>query len=123
MVLDPNGDVAHVKWGNNWHMPTATEQLELINKCTWEKFILNDVYGHKVTGPNGNSIFLQGAYNRCCGNYYDEYYVSNSYCYWSSSLSANGNNCADILCSLLGYYNELSSAPCCFGITVRPVSE
>ena len=34
-VLDPEDDVAHVKWGGSWRMPTFGELSELHNSCTW----------------------------------------------------------------------------------------
>lgn len=51
-------DVAHVKWGGSWRMPTYTEFAELIRSCAWEWSTIDGVSGYKVTGPNGNSIFL-----------------------------------------------------------------
>lgn len=82
-VLDPEDDVAHVKWGGSWRMPTKEEQDELREKCTWTWTSLNGVYGRKVTGPNGNSIFLPAAgyrYNSIPSN-------AGPYGnYWSSSL-------------------------------------
>ena len=54
-------DVAHVKWGGSWRMPTLAEIEELIDKCTWTWITYNGVEGNKVTGPNGNSIFLPAA--------------------------------------------------------------
>ena len=60
-VLDPEDDVAHVKWGGSWRMPTLEEQKELGTKCTWKWTELNGVNGYRVTGPNGNSIFLPAA--------------------------------------------------------------
>lgn len=51
-------DIAHVQWGGNWRMPTVGEVKELLDKCTWEWTSQNGVNGRKVTGPNGNSIFL-----------------------------------------------------------------
>ena len=33
-VLDPEDDVAHVKWGGIWRMPTKAEMLELQDRCT-----------------------------------------------------------------------------------------
>ena len=51
-------DVAHVKWGGYWRMPTKKEQDELIDNCTSVWTTLNGVKGYKFTGPNGNSIFL-----------------------------------------------------------------
>ena len=60
-VLEPEDDVAHVKWGGDWRMPTEAEQQELIDECTWVWTTLNGVKGSKETGPNGNSIFLPAA--------------------------------------------------------------
>lgn len=54
-------DVAHVKWGGNWKMPTLDQIKELINSCTWKWTVYNGVNGCTVTGPNGNSIFLPAA--------------------------------------------------------------
>ena len=60
-TLEPCDDVASVKWGGNWRMPTRAEQDELRNSCTWEWTTLDGVKGYRVTGPNGNSIFLPAA--------------------------------------------------------------
>lgn len=51
-------DVAYVKWGGNWRMPTSVEFRELITECTRVVTNYNGVKGFKLTGPNGNSIFL-----------------------------------------------------------------
>ena len=51
-------DAARANWGKNWRMPTAEEQQELLENCSWEWTTLNGVGGMQVTGPNGNSIFL-----------------------------------------------------------------
>ena len=56
--LDPEDDIAHVKWGGNWRMPTDAELMELLDKCSWSTVTLNGVKGCRVTGPSGNSIFL-----------------------------------------------------------------
>ena len=60
-VLDSSDDVAHVSWGGNWHMPTRNELEELKEKCTWTWTTQDSHNGYKVTGPNGNSIFLPAA--------------------------------------------------------------
>ena len=54
-------DVAHVKWGGLWQMPTKTQREELINNCTFEWTTMNGVKGGKFTGSNGASIFLPAA--------------------------------------------------------------
>lgn len=61
-VLDPEDDVAHVKWGGNWRIPTKDELEELRTKCTWTSTTLNGVKGYSVTsnvdGYTDRSIFL-----------------------------------------------------------------
>lgn len=54
-------DVARVKWGGSWRMPTREEYKELYDKCTWKWTTYNGVKGQLGTGPNGNSIFLPAA--------------------------------------------------------------
>lgn len=54
-------DVASAVWGQGWRIPTQKETQELIKKCKWEWTTKNDVRGYKVTGPNGNWIFLPAA--------------------------------------------------------------
>ena len=52
-------DVAHVKWGGTWRMPTDDEIEELLNECMWTWTTRNGVNGYMVTSPkNGYSIFL-----------------------------------------------------------------
>jgi len=51
-------DTATIKWIGSWRMPTDAEMQELIDKCKWEWVTVNNVQGYKVTGPNGNYIFL-----------------------------------------------------------------
>lgn len=57
-------DAATANWGGNWRMPTKTEMQELIANCTWKWTTQNGVTGYKVTGPNGNSIFLPAVGSR-----------------------------------------------------------
>lgn len=51
-------DVAHVKWGGSWRMPTYAELDELRDKCDWEWTQYNGINGYLVKGKNGNSIFF-----------------------------------------------------------------
>ncbi len=59
-IKGTNRDVAHVKWGGSWRMPTKEEFDELREKCNWEW----TGSGYEVTGPNGNSIYLPAAGSR-----------------------------------------------------------
>jgi formylglycine-generating enzyme required for sulfatase activity len=66
MVLDLDDDAAYVNWGDKWRMPSVTEMEELVRNCTWTwqaegNTEYNGVVGYKVTGTNGNSIFLPAA--------------------------------------------------------------
>ena len=66
-IIDSDGnltaayDAATVNWGSKWRMPTGNEIAELFYSCTWTWTTQNGVEGRKVTGPNGNSIFLPAA--------------------------------------------------------------
>lgn len=51
-------DVATAKWGKDWRLPTKENFKELMDKCKWNLIRYKDVYGARVEGPNGNSIFL-----------------------------------------------------------------
>lgn len=77
-VLDLEDDAAYVNMGAEWRMPTTDELKELSNKCTWTWTTQNGTKGHRVTGPNGKSIFLPAAVNI--------YNVGPFGYYWSSSL-------------------------------------
>ena len=117
-VLDPEDDVAHVKWGGDWRMPTKAEQDELRNNCTWAWATQNGVNGYKVTGPNGNSIFLPAAGYR--GG--TDVNLRGSYgSYWSGSLDCSNSDGA---CGL-DFYDYGYDWDCygrrCYGLSVRPV--
>ena len=60
-TLDSEDDAAIVNLNEGWRMPTPEEIKELVNDCTWEWTTVNNVNGYKVTGKNGNSIFLPAA--------------------------------------------------------------
>ena len=93
-TLNADDDVAHVKWGGSWRMPTKAEQDELLNSCTWTWTKQKGKKGYKVTGPNGNSIFLPAAGYRDDTSLYGA--GSNGY-YWSSSLgSSNSSSACDL---------------------------
>ena len=58
-ILDPSDDIATVKWGKKWRIPTIEEIEELKYRCTWTWTIIHNlVSGYAIMGPNGNSIFL-----------------------------------------------------------------
>ena len=85
-VLEPEDDVAHVKLGGKWRMPTDAEWAELKTTCTWTRtknYNGTGVMGRIVTATNGNSIFLPAAGSRGGTNLLN---VGSYGLYWSSSL-------------------------------------
>ena len=134
---DANYDAATANWGNGWRMPTTFELAELYLYCTWE-FIGN---GYKVTGPNGNSIFLPAAGYRygdkLYGNGNSGYYASGeiigTYSYPSMAAQLGGSqgeysskeNMPSVLMfqhgqnNLINVYNNMSAS---YGFSIRPVA-
>ena len=118
-VLELKDDAATANWGGAWRMPTTAEQRELINNCTWDWTTQNGVNGYKVTGPNGNSIFLPAA------GYMDEgtLYNAGSYgVYWSSSLRTVDPGSAYNVFFDSGDVDWRGSNRY-YGLTVRPVCQ
>ena len=118
-VLEPEDDVAHVKWGGGWRMPTFKEQQELLDKCSWSWTDINGVNGYKVTGPNGNSIFLPAAGHR---NGSGVYRIGSGGRYWSASLRDGSSGFAYYLSFYSGIHGWNYNSRY-FGYSVRPVSE
>lgn len=128
-VLSRNDDVAHVNLGGNWHIPTEAEMKELLNKCKWEKIEdydshHNKFWGYKVTGKNGNSIFLPLPNCRHNGICYciGEYSISNYKREYSNELNESFFQVASInLNSGDGVVIEYHGAG--FPMLVRPVTK
>ena len=112
-------DVAHVKWGGSWKMPTLDQINELNDNCTWLWTSKNNINGYKVTGTNGRTIFLPAAGYR----YDSDLYAHGTYgYYWSSSQYTDSYDSA--------YYLDLGSESHDYydgsrndGQCVRPVIE
>ena len=79
-------DFATRSWGEPWRLPTRKEITELMEKCTWTWTSRNGVDGMKVTGPNGNSIFLPASGRTDHGDRYD---LGEYGHYWSGTLSSD----------------------------------
>ena len=118
-VLDPKDDVAHVKWGGTWRMPTEAEQDELLTECNWEWTTLNRVNGYKVTGPNGNSIFLPAA---GCRRGTEVYGRGSLGYYWLGSLDSSYSYHPYYLLFNSGSQHWFDGTRC-YGLSVRPVCE
>lgn len=110
-------DVAHVKWGGKWQMPTKEQIKELDDNCKYEWTTLNGVKGGKLTGPNGNSIFLPAAGWRL----FDDLSRAGEYgSFWSSTQSPDDSDYA----YYLGFSSDRADGGDNFrdsGRSVRPV--
>ena len=112
-VLDPEDDVAHVKWGGSWRMPTADEIDELIHNCTWSWASVKGEIGFLVTsnkpGYTGRSIFLPYFYAGSEG----------SLAYWSGSFDATPDRGA--ACLWIHVYDYIVRPGYCYRTWNRPV--
>lgn len=98
--------------GGDWRLPTYAELEELDSKCTWSW----TGSGYRVTGPNGNSIYLPAAgwHNGTSANYVGRYGH-----YWSSSPLDSNNAYYLYLNATDGHYSSYNSPDKRF--SVRPV--
>ena len=116
-VLDLEDDAAYVNMGPEWRMPTEDELLELDLYCAYVLTTQNGTYGYRVTGPNGNSIFLPAASYR----YGSNLSPAGSYgSYWSSSLYKSYPYSAFELYFVSGSFGA-SSEDRYYGLPVRAV--
>lgn len=112
-------DIARVNWGGEWRLPSRAEQDELREKCTWTLENLNGKKGYRVTGPNGNSIFLPGAGFRYAKNTFKGDYLGY---YWSGTLNPNpGFSAYAYALDFTDAYHEWFSDSRFYGQSVRPV--
>ena len=123
--FEDSDDVAHVKLGGKWRIPTRPEVEELIatwdnTDYQWEWKTQNGHRGWVVTYlKNGNSIFLPatGIWNE--SNYYHK---GDEGFFWSVAI--NKNNPDRVMSFHLTDYNvNKISTYRCYGIPVRPVTE
>lgn len=134
---DATLDAATANWGATWRMPTTAELAELMNYCEWE-FVGT---GYKVTGPNGNSIFLPAAgyrsgekqYGNGNAGYYASGEIIGTYAFPSMAAQSKGSqgdfgskeNMPSVLIfqegqyNTIGVYNNMSAS---YGFSIRPVA-
>ena len=121
-TLEAADDVAYVKWGRSWRMPTDAELTELRTNCTWTwttDYNGTGVYGYIVkSNTNDNSIFLPAA------GYYDSSELKDAGSngsYWSSSLHEDTySDFARYVTFFSGGVSK-NSLNRCNGLSVRPV--
>ena len=112
-------DVAHVKWGGSWVMPSKEQIEELRNNCTFKGASVNEEIGDLfISKINGASIYLPMAGYFSGGNLYNDGLDA---MYWSSTLYSTYPESVYYLYFGQGYTpcigNDRSQ-----GRSVRPVS-
>ncbi|MDE6012807.1 MAG: DUF1566 domain-containing protein, partial [Prevotella sp.] len=117
---NPEYDAARANWGGSWRLPSEKECEELKSKCIWTWTNQGDHYGYKVTGPNGNSIFVPAAgWRRGPSSLSNARYDGS---YWSSTPYESNTQRAYYL-DFNSSYHRVYWIDSHFGFSVRPVSD
>lgn len=113
-VLEPDDDVACVKWDGDWRVPSQDQITELIDSCTWTYTTEHGVTGYRVQSiKNDNSIFLPES---------GDSWGSQGGAYWTNSIQLDCAAAAPFL-----YFNKQRNTICIttytreYGLTIRPV--
>ena len=93
-VLDPEDDVAHVKLGDNWRIPTTDEWDELWENCTstWTSNynstgVSGMIFKSKIKGFSDKTIFLPASGYPDWSQNREGHYMPSSLAPWDSSWS------------------------------------
>lgn len=121
-------DIARSKWRGNWRMPRQAEFIELYNSCMWEIISFKGTLGYKVTGPNGNSIFLPYTYYRIGETILTDAKAGAChhnivFCYWTSNKEITDERSAWMFwaCDKGHVYRSINTGWLWRGNAVRPV--
>ena len=117
-IYKTDRDVANKVYGSWVTMPTIDEFEELFSECKKEWVEQEGVAGYKLTGPNGNSIFLPAAGTRTQGTISGE--GLNGY-YLSGSINASDNKFA-MAYSFDQNASRRTTTPVYQALAIRPVS-
>ena len=118
IVLDAADDVATVKLGFPYRMPTYSEFQELIDNCIWEWKKICGVSGYEIKSKkNKNNIFIT---TTDVGDNSGLSRMNNGGCYWSSSLNFVYSDGAFAL-DFNSNKQACSNWTRCIGFPIRPV--
>jgi len=90
-LMDNKSDAAFRNMGEKWRIPSGKDIMDLKERCTWEYVTVNDQEGYRITGPNGNSIFIPAA-GYCTGSRYRDRNVFGHY--WTADLDTTRTHLA-----------------------------
>lgn len=121
IIIEKVDDVAYIKWGKEWRIPTIEEFKELVESCNWER--IDHFHGSKVQGQygvskfNGQSIFFPASGFKYMKN---KYYYNDIGYYWSSSLKDDANAYVLEIVEDIPHYHRSKPRYC--GLAIRAVS-
>lgn len=110
-------DIASVKLGGSWRLPSQNEIIELIDNCQTEWTTVDGSEGLRFTGPNGNSIFLPAGGNR----FGTQIRNNETGYYWTGTLNTETKRNAYRLVIDAFYGANWDSYPRYLGCSVRAV--
>ncbi|MBQ1625929.1 MAG: hypothetical protein II100_00230, partial [Prevotella sp.] len=113
-------DVAHVKWGGKWRMPTQEEIRELCTRCDYVWIKVNGVQGVKFIARNGNTIFFPNSGYRKEKDLYDRGLYG---CYWSGTAETRNKAGNAFILALIERYKGWNPKPRPDGCSIRPVMD
>ena len=117
-ILEPDDDVAHVKWGGSWRMPAWWERSELMDECDWTWTAINGVNGYEIKSRiNGNSIFLPAAGST------DGDDIGIAGLYWAENMWTGNSATGSIICFDSDGVYDTYICNRKDGLPVRPVSD
>ncbi|MCD8290390.1 MAG: serine/threonine protein kinase, partial [Prevotella sp.] len=112
-------DAARANWGGSWRLPTSEELTELKDNCYWTWTTMNGHNGYKVTGMNGNSIYLPANGEKNGSSLTGEGTMG---CYWSATPNYTDNTRVIFLdFESSGYW--VFNGDRYLGMSVRPVTD
>ena len=118
-------------WPEDWRMPDEAEFQELMDRCTWEwqegdpvNWSINpdseNRNGYKVTGPNGNSIFLPA--NGSGDGGMVPLNAGTVGCYWTRTASDKHAGCYNYF-KMTATDRKISFGPVSDQYSIRPVKK
>lgn len=117
--LESGDDAATVLKGKSYRLPTYDDYLELSDNCTWEVVVEHNHRGYKITGPNGNSIFMPATGSRS-GQTRDD--VGTSAYYWLGQCDNSSAYAIHFDFSNSYFYSHnVTTSGRANGFTIRPV--
>lgn len=114
-------DVATLKWGEGWRMPTNEEMKELLTYCNDKYVQKNGRWGREFTSTiNNQSIFLPATGSKEGTKLMD---YNGCGVYWTSTAESRRSHCCAHGYNFGAALGEMTSAGRFVGMAIRPVTK